>query len=40
MPNQPQESVEKKDNDIVVIRIQAPSRSEAKRLKAQKEKPS
>ena len=35
MPDQLQKSVEKKD-DAVVIRIKAPSRSEAKRLKAQK----
>ena len=35
MPDQPQKSVEKKD-DVVVIRIKAPSRSEAKRLKAER----
>jgi hypothetical protein len=35
MPDKPQESAEKKDN-VVVINIKALSRSEAKRLKAQK----
>jgi hypothetical protein len=35
MPDKPQESAEKKD-DVVVIHIKAPSRSEAKRLKAHK----
>ena len=34
MPDQPQESA--KQNDVVVIRIHAPSRIEAKRLKEQK----
>jgi hypothetical protein len=35
MPDQPQESAQK-TNDVVVIRIHAPSRIEAKRLKEQK----
>jgi hypothetical protein len=35
MPDQPQESAQK-TNDVVVIRIHAPSRSEAKRLKEEK----
>jgi len=34
MPDQSEKSAEKKD--VVVIRIKAPSRSEAKRLKAQR----
>lgn len=35
MADQSEKSAEKKD-DVVVIRIKAPSRSEAKRLKAQR----